>query len=238
MATPGATDAVLEPGAVPDLRFAVQGAEPVRDAASPTLRFDLRIDARGAVVRSVMLEVQIRIAATQRRYAPEEQLLLAELFGEPHRWGETVRSLLWTQTTLVVPPFQGETTASLYVPCTYDFEVASSKYLAGLSSGEVPLELLFSGTVLHIVGGGAEAGRLQVSRISWNAEAEHRLPVSVWREAVDCHFPHSAWLRLDRVVLDRLVAFKGARALPTFEAALEVLLASPPGPEPEPEAGP
>jgi Family of unknown function (DUF6084) len=98
--------------------------------------------------------------------------------------------------------------------------VASAKYLAALGDGDIPLELLFSGTVFYAAPGGA----LQVSRISWSAEAAHRLPVRVWREAIDGHFPHSAWLRLDRDAFDRLAAFKAARTLPSWEAALDLLL--------------
>jgi hypothetical protein len=204
----------------PDLGFTVLGVAPERPAAAPTLRFSLGIDAGGAAVRSVMLDVQLRIAATQRGYDDAEQAKLAELFGAPHRWGETLRGLLWTQATLVVPSFDGSTVADLYVPCTYDFEVAAAKYLAALGDGDIPLELLFSGTVFYAAPGGA----LQVSRISWNAEAAHRLPVKVWREAIDGHFPHTAWLRLDRDAFDRLAAFKAARTLPSWEAALDVLL--------------
>ena len=204
----------------PELAFTVLGVVPERPAAAPTLRFSLGIDSGSAAVRSVMLDVQLRIAATQRGYDEAEQALLAELFGEPHRWADTLRGLLWTQATLVVPPFDGSTVADLYLPCTYDFDVAAAKYLAALGDGDVPLELLFSGTVFYAGPGGA----LQVSRISWAAEAAYRLPVRVWREAIDAHFPHSAWLRLDREAFDRLAAFKASRTLPSWEAALDVLL--------------
>jgi hypothetical protein len=115
----------------PELAFTVLGVAPERPAAAPTLRFSLGIDAGGAACAPVMLEIQLRIAATQRGYDEAEQALLAELFGEPHRWADTLRGLLWTQATLVVPPFDGSTVADLYVPCTYDFDVAAAKYLAG-----------------------------------------------------------------------------------------------------------
>jgi Family of unknown function (DUF6084) len=204
----------------PELAFTVLGAEPERPAAVPTLRFALGVDARGAAVRSVMLDVQIRIAATQRGYGEAEQALLAELFGEPSRWKDTLRGLLWTQATLVVPPFEDTTVVDLYLPCTYDFEVAAAKYLAALGDGDIPLELLFSGTVFYTAPGGG----LQVSRISWSAEAAHRLPVRVWREAIDGHFPHSAWLRVDRDAFERLVAFRARHTLQSWEATLDTLL--------------
>ena len=207
-------------GAVPELGFTVLACEPLPHAAAPSLRFSLGIDAQGAAVRSVMLDVQIRIAATQRQYDEAEQAQLGDLFGEAHRWADTLRNLLWTQATLVVPPFDGSTVVDLIVPCTYDFDVAAAKYLAGLHEGEIPLELLFSGTVFYV----AASGALQINRISWNAEAAHRLPVRVWRETMDHYFPNSAWLRLDRKAFERLVAFRARNALTSWEAVVDALL--------------
>jgi Family of unknown function (DUF6084) len=206
--------------AAPELGFTVLGCEPLPHAAAPTLRFSLGLDARGAAVRSVMLEVQVRIAATQRGYSPAEQAQLGDLFGAPARWGDTLRALLWTHATVVVPPFEDATVVDLLVPCTYDFDVAAAKYLAGLTDGEIPLDLLFSGTVFYAAAGGA----LQVNRISWNADAAYRLPVTTWRAAMERYFPHSAWLRLDREAFDRLVAFRARRALTSWEAVVEALL--------------
>ncbi len=220
MAVPGPTGAALPTGAVPELGFTVLACEPLPHAAAPSLRFSLAIDAQGLAVRSVMLEVQIRIAATQRGYDAAEQAQLGDLFGEAHRWGTTLRNLLWTQATLVVPPFEGATVVDLIVPCTYDFDVAAAKYLAGLHDGEIPLELLFSGTVFYA----GASGALQINRISWNAEASHRLPVRVWRETMDHYFPNSAWLRLDREAFERLVAFRARRALTSWEAVIDALM--------------
>jgi len=223
---------VIEPAAAPtvapELGFTVLGCEPLPYAAAPTLRFSLGIDAGGAAVRSVMLEVQVRIAATQRSYSDAEQAQLGDLFGAPHQWKDTLRGLLWTHGTIVVPPFDGATVVDLPVPCTYDFDVAAAKYLSGVRDGDIPLDLLFSGTVFYAGAGGA----LQVNRISWNAEASHRLPVRVWRATMDHYFPGHAWLRTDRETFDRLVAFRARRALPTWEAVLDALLA------PQEEAAP
>jgi hypothetical protein len=199
----------------------VLACEPLTHAAAPSLRFSLGIDAQGAAVRSVMLDVQIRIAATQRQYDEAEQAQLGDLFGEAHRWADTLRNLLWTQATLVVPPFDGSTVVDLIVPCTYDFDVAAAKYLAGLRDGDIPLELLFSGTVFYA----SASGAIQINRISWNAEAGHRLPVRVWRETMDHYFPNSTWLRLDRRAFERLVAYRARHALTSWEAVVDALLA-------------
>jgi Family of unknown function (DUF6084) len=220
MAVPGPTGPALGAGAAPELAFTVLGCEPLPDAAAPTLRFSLGVDAGAAAVRSVMLEVQVRLAATQRTYSEAEQAQLGDLFGAPHRWGDTLRGLLWTHGTVVVPPFEGATVVDLLVPCTYDFDVAAAKYLAGLRDGEIPLELLFSGTVFYAGAGGA----LQINRISWNAEAAYRLPVGVWRATMDHYFPDAAWLRTDRETFERLVAFRASRALTSWEAVLDALL--------------
>jgi Family of unknown function (DUF6084) len=106
------------------------------------------------------------------------------------------------------------------VVCTYDLEVAAASYLAALEDGDVPLELLFSGTVFY---GGAD-GRLQAERISWTKEATYALPVRVWRETMDGHFPGSAWLRLSRESYDRLRAYRARNAFATWDDAVATLL--------------
>lgn len=209
------------PAAVPELRFAVTGAAPVEHAAVPTLAFDLRVESLGGqAIRSVLLDVQIQIAARRRPYDAGARERLFELFGAPESWGTTLRTLLWTRTTRVVPPFTGSTVVDLPVTCTYDLEVVAARYLDALGDGDVPLELLFSGTVFHA---GAD-GRLQAARIPWDCEAEYRLPVGVWRETMDRHFPDCAWLRLRRESFGRLAAYKSRNALATWEDALDALL--------------
>jgi Family of unknown function (DUF6084) len=206
---------------VPDLDFAVEGAEVLEFAAVPSLLFKLRIDnLEEEPIRSVALNTQIRIAATQRHYDAAEQERLLELFGEPSRWKDTLRSLLWTHTVLQVPPFSGSTVADMPVPCTYDLEVVWAKYFYALEDGEVPLEFLFSGTVFYA----GEGGRLQVARISWEKEAEYRLPVRLWKEMMEHYFPNSAWIRLHRDAFDRLYDYKIRKGFPTWEAAVEALL--------------
>jgi hypothetical protein len=106
------------------------------------------------------------------------------------------------------------------VPCTYDLEVASARYLQGLDDGTIPLLLLFSGTVFLDTGAG-----FSVELVPWSAEASYRMPVSVWRDLVNAHFPGSAWLRCSRETLDALSDFKARRALPTWDATLLALLA-------------
>ena len=209
------------PGQLPELRFAVEQAAPLDYAAVPTLKLALRVDARsGAPIQSVLLDVQIQIAARRRHYGAAETDRLLELFGTPERWSSTLRTLPWTRTTLVVPPFTGSTVADLLVPCSYDLEITAARYFAALEGGEVPLELLFSGSVFYRGPGGA----LQMGRIAWDGDVDYRLPVSVWRETMDRHFPGSAWLRLGRESFDRLCAYKARHAFESWDAALNSLM--------------
>jgi len=206
---------------VPNLDFRVEGAEVPEYAAVPSLLFKLRIEnLEEEPIRSVALNTQIRIAATQRHYEAAEQERLLELFGEPHRWKDTLRSLLWTHTVLQVPRFSGSTVVDMPVTCTYDLEVVATKYFFALENGEVPLEFLFSGTVFYA----AEGGRLQTARISWEKEAEFRLPVQLWKEMMERYFPNSAWIRLHRDAFDQLYNYKIRMGLLTWEATVEALL--------------
>jgi Family of unknown function (DUF6084) len=208
-------------GAVVDLEFAVERAETVEYAAVPTIGFAVRIASRsGHQIRSIMLDVQVQIAARRRAYDDDEERRLLEIFGEPHRWSTTLRTLLWLRTTQVVPGFSGEAVLDLHVPCTYDFEVTAAKYLQGVRDGEVPLEFLFSGSVFY----SAENGMLQTAMISWDRDADYALPVRVWRETMDHYFPGSAWLRLDRDTFERLAAYRATNVLPSWEQTLGSLL--------------
>ena len=128
--------------------------------------------------------------------------------------------MLWTHASLVVTAFTGSDVVDLPVPCTFDFNIAATKYFAGLTDGEVPLNLLFSGTVFYT----NDEGALQVAQISWDKEARYRLPVGVWNQMIDIYYPNSAWLSLRKDVFDRLYRYKVRRGIPTFEQALESLL--------------
>lgn len=207
---------------MPDLTFKIEGAEAVPFAASPLLALKLRIRSADTEeqIHTVTLRCQIQIEASRRTYKSSEQDRLLDLFGEPGRWSQTLRSMLWSNVTLVVPPFTGTTLVDLLVPCTFDFNVAAAKYFAGLENGEVPLCLLFSGSIFYE----ASEGLLQVAQIPWDRETTYRLPVRVWQEMMDIYYPNSAWLCLRRDVFDRLNLYKMRRGIPTWEQTLESML--------------
>jgi hypothetical protein len=206
--------------APPRLDFRVESLAAAEYAAVPTLVFRVHVDAGGREIRSLSLNTQLRIDAARRRYSDGERERLYELYGAPAEWSRSLRSLLWTHVTTNLPAFSGETTVELHVTCTYDFEVVASKYLNALGEGDVPLELLFSGTIFYP----GDEGLLQVAQVPWDREARCAMPVRVWRQAIDTAFPNAAWLRLSRDTFERLQAIKSSRALLTWDAVLEELL--------------
>jgi hypothetical protein len=110
----------------------------------------------------------------------------------------------------------------LELPCTFDFNVATTKYFHALQSGEIPLCILYSGTVFYQ----AECGNLQVANIPWNRETNYRLPAALWRRMMDAHYPNSTWLRLDRGTFDRLYRYKVRHGILSWEKLLDELIPS------------
>jgi hypothetical protein len=204
---------------MPDLRFTIAGAEVVKYAAAPLLAFRIHIanEPKDEIIHSVVLRAQIQIEVTRRKYEAQEQALLRDLFGEPDRWGQTLRNLLWTHAGVVVPRFAGSALAELPVPCTFDFNIAATKYFHGLTQGDLPLCFQFSGTAFYET----LDGSLQVAPISWDKEAKYRLPVQVWKDLMDTYYPNSAWLALQKGTFEKLYQYKVREGIPTWEEALE-----------------
>jgi hypothetical protein len=204
---------------VRELAFAVRDAQPVSWAAVPQLAFALEITSPRPL-RGLTLQCQIQIEPARRGYEPEEQQRLVDLFGEASRWGETLKTMLWTHVPVNAPAFEGTRAVELFVPCSFDFNIAVTKYLHGLQSGEIPLRFLFSGSIFY----DDADSRLQIMQLSWSAEAEYRLPVEVWRRMMELHYPGAAWLSLRRDVFERLLQYKSRHGLPTWDQTLELLL--------------
>lgn len=207
---------------MPDLHFFLEAVEVEPFAVAPQLGFKLRLtnSTPDETIHTVALRAQIQLETTRRGYMPDEQQRLRDLFGEPERWSRTLKTLLWTHTSLIVPAFSGSTEVTLPVPCTFDFNVAATKYFAGLSQGEVPICAQFSGTVFYANGGGS----LQVVPIPWDKEIHFRMPVRIWRDLMSAYYPGVAWLCLERDAFDQLYRYKVERGIPTWEKALESLL--------------
>src|SRR6201993_1927816 len=173
-----------------ELAFGCTEARSGRYAATPTLSLTLHIPKSPAPrVLASALRCQTRMEPHRRRYSAAEARRLNDLFGDTSRWADTVKPIQFAMVSPMVPGFASLTEIDLPVPCTYDLEVASARYLQGLDDGTIPLVLLFSGTVFL-----AQDEGFSVELIPWSCEAAYRMPVSVWRDLVDMHFPGSAWL--------------------------------------------
>ncbi len=209
---------------MPDLQLTIKGAEVAQHAATPLMLFKARVvnQPDDQLIHTIVLKAQIQIEVTRRKYDAKEQASLQDLFGEPERWGQTLRNLLWTHASVVVPRFTGSTLVDIPVPCTFDFNVAATKYFHGLTNGDLPLCFQFSGTVFYQ--GMEEA--LQVAPISWDKETKYRLPVDVWNKLMDTYYPNSVWLALHKDAFEKLHQFKVREGIPTWEVALEKALNS------------
>jgi Family of unknown function (DUF6084) len=208
---------------MPELSFSVESAHAVPFAAAPTIALKLRITSAdpAETIHTVVLRAQIQIEVARRRYTAAEQAQMLELFGDPDRWSQTLRSMLWTHASVVVPSFTGSTEVDLLIPCTFDFNVAATKYFHGLESGEIPLLLLFSGTVFYPDSEDA----LRVAPIAWDKETKFRVPVEVWRSMMDLYYPNSVLLSIPKDMFERLHRYKMTHAAGTWERAFEMMLA-------------
>jgi hypothetical protein len=209
---------------MPELHFQIEGAEAVPHAATPLIALKLRITNFPATenIHAITLRCQVQIEPAKRRYIPNEQEKLLDLFGTPERWARTVKPLLWMNTSVAVPRFTGELLVDLELPCTFDFNVAATKYFHALDSGDIPVAVMFSGTLFYE----GPDGALQISQIPWDRESSYRLPVAVWKEMMEMHHPNSAWLCLRRDSFELLYNYKVGHGLPTFEQAIAKALAA------------
>lgn len=207
---------------MPDLNFSVEGADAVTFAVSPLLYLKVRITNSdpSEAIQNILLRCQIQIETVRRQYNADEKAKLFELYGEPERWGQTLKTMLWTHSNVTIPRFSGETIVDLPVPCTFDFNVAATKYFDGLEDGDIPLCLLFSGTLFYYDNENA----LQIDQISWEKEASYRLPLSIWKKMMDHYYPNSAWLTVRKDVFDKLQNYKMRHAFSSWEQAFENLL--------------
>jgi hypothetical protein len=204
----------------PELEFECTGAHPDLAAAAPTIALRLHItETSSTPVHALALRCQLRIEPLRRRYDDPEAEALRDLFGERARWGDTLKPFQLAFVNQTVPGFSGATTVDLPLACSYDFDVAANKYLYALDDGEVPLLLLFSGSVFT-----TGANGFCVTPVPWHKECTFRLPVSVWKQTMQLHFPGSAWLRLSEDTFDELYRYRVTEALLSWDEAVERLL--------------
>ena len=203
-----------------DLDFTCVDIVADRYAAAPTVVLKMRATERsGQRVHAVALRCQVRVEPVRRSYGAGEAGKVVDLFGDRDRWGSTMQPMQLAFLAQVLPTFTGSCDFELVLPMSYDVEVAANKYLAALEEGEVPLILLFSGTVFS-----GALGSLSVQPVPWHKETQVRMPVTVWREAMDAHFPGQAWLRLGRTTYDDLATYRGRHGLVGWDDVVAQLL--------------
>jgi hypothetical protein len=185
------------------------------------LTLDLQVsEPSGRPVYMIALTIQVMIDPARRRYDDATRERLLELFGPPERWAVTTRSLVWCQLDVLVPAFTGSTTVAVPVSCSYDLELAATKYLHSLPDGEAPLALHFNGTIYYR----GEDGGLQMVLVPWTKSADFRMPVSVWSETVNHYYPNTGWVALRTETLQALQRAKLDRGLATLDATVSALI--------------
>ena len=207
---------------MPNLKFEIISSEVKQFAVVPTLTFKLQItnDAENEEVYAAALKCQVMIEAVKRTYNEEAKDKLHELFGEPFRWDETLRSFFWTIINIPVPRFTGRTVVEIAIPCSEDQALAAGKYFYAVTEGTIPLAFLFSGTLFYQ----DPIGNLQVTLIPWEKEALCKMPASLWQEMMELHYPNCRWLRVRKDMYDKLVRYKAQSTFPTLELCLEAVL--------------
>jgi hypothetical protein len=203
-----------------ELTFEVVGVTPERYCAAPTITFRVRIyETSGDSVYALALRTQIMIEPQRRRYTPEEEQRLTAQFGERERWGQTLKPFFWATVGTMVTAFDESIEIDIQVPLTYDWELASTKFLHGVETGEVPVNLLFNGTVVSKGDSG-----FVIEPVPWNKEARFGVPAGIWRATMDIYFPGTAWLRTARDTMDKLERFRTIRGLTSWERTFDVLI--------------
>lgn len=207
---------------MPELFFSIGELRAAPHAAVPTLIAPLRIAnaTAGDRVQSISLNCLLQIQPLGRSYSKAEEARLLDLFGERERWGSTMKPLHWMNLVVKVPPFSSDIIVDLLLPCSLDFDVAANKYFYGLDAGTVQVLAMFSGTIFYA----QEDIPMRIAQIPWDREARFHLPVETWKQAIDAHYPDSAWLRLPRDTFDRLHRYKVSRCIPNWQQALNQLL--------------
>lgn len=209
------------PPVVPAPEFSILAAEAVRYAAAPTLEFTGRVtEPQGREVYTIALTTQIMVDPARRSYDDATRERLVDLFGEPQRWATTTQSFLWAELGVLVPAFTGATAFRLPMQCSYDLELAATKYLYSLPDGKVALTFNFTGTIFYR----GEDGRMQIVKVPWECSARFAMPVATWREMADHYYPRSRWVGLGDETLEALSARKAQRGLHSFDATVAELL--------------
>ena len=152
---------------------------PVERAAAPDARLHgpRRPTTPGARVYTIALTAVITIEPSKRRYDDAEPRAPGRAVRRARALGVDHDQLPLGAGRRAGAGFTGSTEFELAVPCTYDLELAATKYFDGLADGEAPLRFHFNGTVFYE----ADDGRMQIVQVPWDRSPRFRMPVEVWR---------------------------------------------------------
>ncbi len=180
------------------------------------LCFQIRIENTSLErIQAIALETRVFIEPPERHLTGRDMDHLNDLFGESSHWADASKPLAWSRATAIVPPFSGSTRFDLELPCSFDFNIAATKYFYGLEESYAPLRFDFTGTIF---------GERQTEQLAAGIRAKFAMPVTAWVDLMDAYYPHSMWLRLPRQVFQRMNQYKVENHIPTWEDVLERLI--------------
>ena len=133
---------------MPDLQFQVEDVVATPNALTPQLSFKVRItNSEPDPVHSMALRVQVQIEPVRRRYTRSRAGASEGTVRRAGALEQDPATAAVDQRECQCLWFCGSTVIDVPVPCTFDFNIAVTKYIYGLENGELPVTLLFSGTV-------------------------------------------------------------------------------------------
>lgn len=202
---------------VPAPEFTVSGVEADPHAATPALRFAVDVtDASGREIYTIAVAAQVQIDGDRRAYDPETRGRLHDLFGEPEQIPQTAGPLQIGRVEALVPSFRGAGSFTLAVAFSGDVELATTRYLASLDGGTVPLSFHFNGSIFYC----GEADRLQVTLVPWSCEARYRMPLARWRGLIDARYAAGGFVRVQAGTLEALRRRRTDQGFATFDETI------------------
>ena len=199
------TQRVTQRMPVAELAFDCIGRAADPYAAVPTLVFRLRItETSGPAVHAIALRCQIRIEPQPPRYADGEAELLGDLFGDPDRWGDTLKPLQFADGLrhgARLHRSDRDRPAGAVLATTWRSRRASTS----------PRWTTARSRCSCCSAARSSPGRATASRRArcrGTSEARYRCRWRCGGRLMDRYFPGSGWLRLRRDTLARLQRFK------------------------------
>lgn len=179
---------------MPELRFEVKGAV-LANEPTPLVIAQLSISNSSAeeTIESIRLRCQIQVEPARRRYSLAERPRFEALFGPAEQWVNAFRPLPCGNVEQLVPAFVSTTVTRLALP--HELPLTVQHYVAALQEGDVPLLLLFTGTIFY-----QTENRVQIAPIPWDCEARYRMPLETWRQFAAATVPDAVSTAAHRAI--------------------------------------